>query len=200
MGGKLHALSRWRSDERGTTAIEFGMVAAPFFLFAFAIMGIGLQFFTINALEHGVESAARKIRTGQLQAGQTINGEPVAYTNQDFKDMICEEAGSYIDCGSKLVIHMSSGAEWADVNTTPCVTAGNLTPSTGNSTDAVTTKTGGASQVVLVTACYEWDLGGMMWQTFWNMLVTGAWGDGAAKTADKVIIQGVSTFRTEPYN
>ena len=200
IGAKLHGLSAWRSDERGATAVEFGMVAAPFFVFAFAIMGIGLQFFTINALEHGVESAARKIRTGQLQAGQTINGANVAYTNQDFKEMICDEASSYISCDGKLVVHLTSAAEWADITPTPCVTNGNLTPTSGNSTDAASASTGGASQVVLVTACYEWDLGGTMWQTIWNLLVTGAWGDGTAKTADKVIIQSVSTFRTEPYN
>src|SRR3990172_811713 len=128
IGAKLPALSNWRSDERGTTAIEFGMVAAPFFLFAFAIMGIGLQFFTINALEHGVESASRKIRTGQVQAGQTIDGANVPYTNQDFKEMVCDEAGSYISCDDKLVIHLTSGTEWSEIETTPCVTGGNLTP------------------------------------------------------------------------
>ena len=200
LGARLPVLSRWRSDARGTTAIEFAMVAAPFFLFAFAIMGIGLQFFTINSLEHGVESAARRIRTGNIQSGHSVAGVQTAFTNQEFKVMICEEAGSYIDCNSKLVIHMDSADEWSDIVTTPCVSAGNLTPSSGNATDAVTTKTGGASQVVLVTACYQWDLGGSMWQVFWNLLVTGAWGSGTAKTADLVVIQAVATFRTEPYN
>ncbi len=200
MRARLRTLPGWRSDDRGTTAVEFAIVAAPFFLFAFAIMGVGLQFFTINAMEHGVESAARKIRTGQLQGGKTVNGAPVAYTNQEFKEMICEEAGSYIECGSKLIVHMSSGAEWADVETTPCLTGGALTAMAGNSTDAVTTKTGGASQVVLVTACYEWDLGGTFWQSFWNILESGVWGGGTPKDAGKIVIQAVSTFRTEPYN
>lgn len=201
IAARCSALAGFKADQRGTTAIEFGMVAAPFFLFAFAIMGIGLQFFTMNALEHGVESAARKIRTGQIQAGQTVNGANQPYTNQEFKQMVCDEAGSYIDC-AKLIVHIDSGEEWADVAITPCLTSGSLTPSGGNSGDAVTTKTGGASQVVLVTVCYQWDLGGTMWQNYWNLLATGAWADDGdtAQTADIVVMQAVSTFRTEPYN
>lgn len=195
------AFSRLRKDTSGTTAIEFAMVAAPFFFFAFAIMGIGLQFFTINSLEHGVESAARKIRTGQVQAGKTVGEVTTPYTNQEFKQMVCDEAGAYIECNDKLIIHMSSGTEWTDVTLTPCLTNGVLTASSGLSSDNVTTKTGGASSVVLVTACYRWDLGGDLWQVFWNLLVTGAWSQGEeAKVAGPVVIQAVATFRTEPYN
>lgn len=198
----LRRLGPWRSDQRGTTAIEFAIVGAPFFLFAFAIMGIGLQFFTINALEHGVESAARQIRTGIMQTGYSDpdSGDHVDYTIEDFRTLVCSEAGSYIDCDENLVIHIDSGAEWSDITVTPCLTSGTLTTSTGNPTDSISTKTGGASEVVLVTACYQWGMGGTLWQVFWNLLVTGAWGSGSAKTADKVVIQSVATFRTEPYN
>ena len=45
-------LARFRADRRGTTAIEFGFVAAPFFLLMLGIMTIGLQFFTIHSLEN----------------------------------------------------------------------------------------------------------------------------------------------------
>lgn len=193
-------LTRWRSDDRGATAIEFGMVAVPFFLFAFAIMGVGLQFFTINALEHGVESAARQIRVGIMQKGYESSGSHVDYTLDDFRDLVCSESGSYIQCDENLVIHIKSDDEWVSGLVTPCMTGGSLTPATGNSSDAVTTKTGGAGRVVVVTACYEWSLGGDLWQVLWNLLVTGAWGTGtAAKTADKIVIQSLATFRVEPY-
>jgi Flp pilus assembly protein TadG len=204
-----------RADDRGTTAIEFAMVAAPFFLFAFAIMGIGLQFFTINALEHGVEAAARQIRTGQMQGGKSDgDGGTVPNTIQDFKNLVCSEAGSYIsgeldesnNCtNDKLVLHISSGASWSDVSATPCLDAdGNLTAMDAEAGDDINSKTGGSSQVVLVTACYQWDLGGDFWNAFWNLLVTGPWSNHdktrSEKHGDKVVIQAVSTFRTEPYN
>lgn len=200
---KRGIVPRLRADERGTTAIEFGIVAAPFFLFAFAIMGIGLQFFTINSVEHGVEAAARQIRTGQMQAGYMVSGVKAAYTVGDFKNLVCSKAGTFIEdsCDDKLIVHIVNGSGWHNVSATNCVDeTGNLRPATGALTDDITTKTGGASQVVLVTACYEWDLGGMFWESFWRLLVTGPWGGNEeAQAADKVIIQAIATFRTEPY-
>ncbi len=73
--GKLRGFSK---DRKGTTAIEFGFVALPFFLFAFGIMLVGLKYFTENALEHAVESAAREIRTGQAQKGGK-NARSISY-------------------------------------------------------------------------------------------------------------------------
>lgn len=205
--GSLRARTGWRRDERGTTAIEFAMVAAPFFFFAFAIMGIGLQFFTINALEHGVESAARQIRTGQMQNGQMVGGAKVDFTVADFKELVCTQAGMFIedDCESKLVVHIDSGAGWQDVSATPCLDdSGNLRAATGNATDAITTKTGGANQVVLVNVCYDWQLGGDMWNILWKLLVTEPWDtderDLNPNHGDKVVIQSIATFRTEPYS
>ncbi|MGQ0672080.1 MAG: TadE/TadG family type IV pilus assembly protein [Hyphomicrobium sp.] len=197
-------MSRWSQDERGTTAIEFGMVAVPFFLFAFAIMGIGLQFFTINSVEHGVEKAARMIRTGQMQNRKDALGNPNPYTNQEFKNKVCEEAGAYIDCDSHLVIHMDSANLFSDLSPESCVDAGgNLKASSGSSSDAITTKSGGANSKVLVTACYKWDLGGSMWKVIWKMLVTGGWSRGntynPAHDSEKVIIQAIATFQNEPY-
>ena len=36
------------------------MVAMPFFMFCFGILGVGLHYFSTNSLEHAVEAAARK--------------------------------------------------------------------------------------------------------------------------------------------
>ena len=198
--GRYSLLRRLRRDEAGTTAIEFAMVSAPFMLLAFGIMGIGLQFFTINALEQGVSSAARKIRTGAAQTGSIVAGQTDDTTLANFKQLVCIDSGSYITCSAKLVVHVQSGAEWADITPVNCVTAGNLTPQTGADSDKLTDYSGGANQVVLVTACYEWDLGGAMWQKFWNLLSAGAWSHGEqANDEGKVIVQAVATFRTEPY-
>ncbi len=60
-------LSRWRADASGATAIEFGIVALPFSMFAYGIILIGLYFFTTFSLENALERASRLIRTGQAQ-------------------------------------------------------------------------------------------------------------------------------------
>ncbi len=179
---KLRLFSR---DRDGTTAIEFGLVALPFFLFAFGIMLVGMKYFTENAVEHAVEKAAREIRTGQAQkAGKTL---------ADFRTMVCDAATSYITCDSKLVIHVQSAGQWADIVPTPCLTGGALTPSSGLGTDPLADSSGAAEAVVLVTACYEWDMT--------QLFQLGGLGDSIADMSNgSALVQAVSTFRTEPYN
>jgi len=179
---KLRLFTR---DRKGTTAIEFGLVALPFFVFAFSIMLVGMKYFTENAVEHAVEKAAREIRTGQAQkAGKTL---------ADFRNMVCSAAGSYITCDNKLIVHVQSGNEWADITPTPCLTGGSLTPSSGLGTDPLADSSGEAEAVVLVTACYEWD----MTQVFVLGGIGAAVGDMGNGSS---LVQAVSTFKTEPYN
>ncbi len=46
-------------DERGTTAIEFGLTAPAFFAILFGIIEFGLIMWTQAGLQHGAEMAAR---------------------------------------------------------------------------------------------------------------------------------------------
>jgi hypothetical protein len=173
----------WARDERGTSAIEFGIVALPFFLFVLGLIGIGLYFFTMSSLEYGVEVASRQIRTGQAQKG--------SITVSQFKNLVCQAAGSYIDC-NKLSVIIQSGAQWSDIAPQPCVDSnGNMVASTGTGTDSVATYTGAASQVVLITLCYTWDLA----QTF-PFLKLGKNSDGSGSA----VVQATTAFRTEPYS
>jgi Flp pilus assembly protein TadG len=184
----------WRRDESGTTAIEFAFIAAPFFVMLLGIMTVGMHYFTIHSLELGVSAAARQIRTGEAQkAGMTFN---------DFKQLVCNEAGSYIKC-NKLIVHVKSGAQFADLDPpTSCVTNGNMTPSAGVATDPLSKSSGAASAAVVVSACYDWELGSELWQKIWNTILVGP-GTPAGlgqKTVGKTIVSATTTFRTEPYN
>lgn len=173
-------LRRARRDQRGATALEFALLAMPFFLFMFGIMGIGLQFFTTNALEHGVESAARKIRTGQAQKANKKLSE--------FRQMVCDAAGTYIDCDSSLVVHVQSATSWSGIVPKSCLTNNALTAASGNQSSALTTASGTAEAVVLVTVCYEWKLAQSL-----RFLAMSNMPNGSA------LIQAAATFRTEPY-
>ena len=176
-------LARWLRHERGSAAVEFALVALPFFMFVLGVLGIGLYFFTVNSLEHGVESAARQVRTGQAQkSGLTVGG---------FKELVCSSAGSYIDC-DKLRVLVQHSATWAGIDPEPCVNSSNqMSASTGDTDDSLYGYTGGSGQVVLITLCYEWDLA----KSFsFLQLGTGSDGSGAA------IIQATTAFRTEPYS
>lgn len=179
-GGVHSAVRTFASDKRGTTALEFGIVAMPFMMFAFGIMGTGLHFFTQNALEHAVETTARKIRTGQAQQGGT--------TVSQFKQMLVAEAGPMIDIG-KLQVQMQTGNQWTDITPGSCVdAAGDAASGTGNDTDTLDQHGGGAGQVVLVTACYEWELAQILSFLQFDQLNNGSG-----------MIQASTTFRTEPF-
>jgi Flp pilus assembly protein TadG len=177
------SVARWLRNDHGATAIEFAIVAVPFFMFVLGTIGVGLYFFTTSSLEHGVEAAARKIRTGQAQkSNQTVGG---------FKQLVCEEAGTYIDCG-KLRVLIQHAQNWSGISPEPCVNSDNsIAQSTGDADDILYDYTGGSSEVVLVTLCYEWDLA----RSFsFLKLGTGADGSGPA------IIQAATAFRVEPYS
>jgi Flp pilus assembly protein TadG len=173
------ACRQWQRDERGATAIEFAMVAMPFFMFCFGVLGVGLHYFSTNSLEHAVETAARKIRTGQAQNSGMTAGE--------FKALVCSEASGAIDC-SKLRVHVQSGDDWS-ISPKSCLGSDKkLAATSGSSSDKISETSGEASKVVLVTACYEWDLA-----TVIPFLELGDMEGGAA------LIQAATTFRTEPY-
>jgi len=176
-------ISGWIPNERGAAAIEFAIVAVPFFLFVMGIIGIGLYFFTTSALEHGVEAAARKIRTGEAQkSALTVGG---------FRQLVCQEAGTYIDC-NKLRVLIQNSPTWSGITPLPCLdSANNIAESTGSSDDDLAYYSGEASQVVLVTLCYEWDLA----QTF-AFLNLGKNSDGSGSA----VVQAATAFRTEPYS
>lgn len=184
--GPARLARRFGRDASGATAVEFAMVAAPFFLLMLSIMTIGMQYLTLHSLEQGVAEASRKLRTGEAQkAGLTLG---------DFRKMVCENAGSYIACDNHLVVHVKSGATFADLTPlTNCITNGGLTPATGNGTDGIRSAAGDASAAVLVTVCYDWEMGSRLWQSLWNLI------SPMPTTEGKTILSAATAFRSEPF-
>ncbi|HWK40238.1 MAG TPA: TadE/TadG family type IV pilus assembly protein [Hyphomicrobium sp.] len=170
-------------NEDGSTAIEFGLIALPFMLLLLAIVGMGLYFLATVSLEHGAEAAARKIRTGQV--------ENDAVTVAQFRSLVCQSAGVAIDC-SKLSVIVQSKKSWSELTPEPCLDKeNNMTESTGKPTEAISKYSGAASEVVLVTLCYRWDLADRF---KFLKLGSGTNGTGPA------IIQAATAFKSEPYN
>jgi len=165
-------------DENGATAVEFGMVGLPFLLFVLGILGMGLYYLALTSLEYGVESAARKIRTGEAErSALTVGG---------FKNLICTAAIG-IDC-SKVTVIIQNAKTWSGIDPKECVTNNSQTGSTGSADDAVSDYSGSASQVVLVTACYRWPLADSF--KFMKFSSTGG----------PTIIQAATAFKNEPYD
>ena len=176
-----HAASRLVRNEDGSAAVEFALVAVPFLLFVLGVIGMGLYFLASTSLEYGVEAAARQLRTGEAEKG--------SMTVDSFRELVCKKAGSYIDCDkvSTIVQHATT---WSGISPQACTDDdGNRVGSTGSTGELINTYSGSASEVVLVTLCYEWDLA----QHF-KFLKLGS-GDGSGPA----IIQAAAAFKSEPY-
>jgi len=176
------SVRRWLSNDDGAAALEFAIVALPFFMLVLGILGMGLYFLANSQLEYGVEVAARRVRTGEAQKDSTTVGR--------FKQDVCTAAGSYIDC-DKLSVIVQHASSWSGISPQACVDSkGNMVGSTGSTGDLVSKYTGEESEVVLVTVCYQWDLA-----SSFSFLRLGNASDGTGPS----IIQAATAFRSEPY-
>ncbi|MBX9925150.1 MAG: pilus assembly protein [Hyphomicrobiaceae bacterium] len=153
----------FRRNDSGATAVEFGFIALPFFMFIFGIINSGWFFFNQHLLDRGVEDAGRRIRTGEAQkAGVTVS---------EFRNLVCNSINgnqSYstptagvVDC-SKITILLQSANTWAEIGPQACLSAGSQTVSSGTGTNSLTTLSGAQSRRVLMTACYQWDFAGSL--------------------------------------
>lgn len=79
----------WIKREEGATAIEFAFLAFPFFIMLIAIIEISLLMANASILEGAANTAARLIRTGQIQQ----DADPEAM----FQQALCNHA-RIMDC------------------------------------------------------------------------------------------------------
>jgi Flp pilus assembly protein TadG len=185
---RVHALlRRWRGNEAGATAIEFGILGAPFVTLLFGTMSAGLYFFTNVTMASALTDASRGMRTGQFQeaSGAYDGASTLLQKEQVFMSIMCSKLPPYVDC-SKIVIHAQSNANFGSITPPVCAEGGVMIPQSAANLDFAT---GGASAVVLVTACYPWSITGHL--PFLNL---GNLSDGS------FLIQTSVVFRTEPYN
>lgn len=79
-------------DERGVTAIEFGILAIPFFTIVAATLETGMIFLAGQVLDSAVQDTSRFIRTGQAQT--------VEWDGDDYRAAICSRLYGMFDCSN----------------------------------------------------------------------------------------------------
>lgn len=94
MVGKF--LAGWRKDQEGTTAIEFSLLFIPYLLLTLGIIELSIMYASASLLEGATGSAARLIRTGQIQQSA---GDP----EEMFRNAICDYATVLIQCDDVVV-------------------------------------------------------------------------------------------------
>lgn len=166
---------RFARHEEGATAVEFGIVAAPFLGLMFAIMETALVFFASQTLETAVADSARLIMTGQAQQAN--------YSEQQFKDQVCSRIKGLFDCQTKMKIDVKKYDTFGAIdNAKPIGPDGKL------QTSNFGYQPGGPGQIVVVRLMYEWPV-------FASVLNFNL----ADLSGSNRLLIATAAFRNEPY-
>lgn len=146
---KKHLLARLRRlarDETGVTAIEFGLLAVPFFAIVGAILQTSVVFLASQVLESAVHDASRAIRTGQAQgSGMTL---------QQFRDDVCSRLyGLFPDCAG-LHVRVNVVTNFQSATVAPPMPQPCFAPCDWTASESWST--GAGKSVVLVQVYYRY--------------------------------------------
>ncbi len=183
---KNSVFKRLRRDEGGVTALEFAMLAGPFFAFIFAIMEVAFWFIGTQVLDNAVMQVGRKARTG----------EALTMSQADFVNEICQLSQPlFPNCSNQIIVNVKPYNSFASSGFTDNSDAnGNLDP---NATSSVTPCP--PNSVCVVEAELEWDLLFNIPSKFATIMGMEDGLDLASGSNGKTRIKSTMVFRTEPY-
>ena len=167
--------------EEGATAVEFGLIAMPFFGLLFAIIEVSLAFWTTQVLETAVTNASRQLYTGQFQTDPTNASLTPQQLQTKFKTLVCNNVTGLFDCTSKVSVDVqvpSSG--WSASG--PPVSGGQY-----DTSGYGFARQPASGEITIVRASMEYPL--------YTRLV----GLGTGLENGNLLIVASTAFRTEPY-
>lgn len=137
-------MRRFIRHQDGATAVEFGMVIAPFLAMVFAIMETALVFFAGQTLETAGLDSARLIMTGQAQTQ--------GFDQVKFKNAVCAKIYGMFNCQAGLYVDVKTytGFSGIDNSKLPVDSSGNL------QTGTFGYQPGGPGDIVVVRLMYQW--------------------------------------------
>lgn len=146
-------LARFRKSNDGTAAIEFALLAFPFFLLIFATIEAFVAFAGEQLLENAVDTMARQVRTGQIKN----------LSEEEFRTKFCAEISLMIQCvakenpdDQKLYLDVREFASFAAIpNYIPKVSSDQFSDLDPSSFDY---KPGGPKSINIVRAYYRWEV------------------------------------------
>jgi len=163
---------RFGRNRRGSTAVEFALVAPVFFGLLFAILETGIIFFADQYLETLTQDGARVILTGQAQNGN--------YTQAQFQTYICSQVSALFNC-SNIYVNVQSFTSFQTL-TASCPI------SNGTFVNSMQYNPGGPGSVVIVQLFYQWP-----------QIVTGLGYNITNLNGGYRLLCATAAFRNEPY-
>ena len=137
-------------NDKGATAVEFALVAAPFLALITALIQTFLVFFAQALLESGVRSAGRQIMTGQTQTADA--GMTAAQASSAYQRTVCANASVLFNCAG-LMVDVQVASNWSSANAgMPTLTY----DSSGNVNNSWQFNPGNAGDIVVVRVMYLW--------------------------------------------
>ncbi|MBY3072633.1 pilus assembly protein [Rhizobium laguerreae] len=154
---RFRALARSRD---GAAAIEFALLAIPYFLVIFAILETFVAFAAEELVSNAVDTMSRRMRTGQI----TYNlGRTTDMNQAQFRQAFCDEISILIRCSatevatpSKLYLDVQTFSTFSAIPTTiPKLSTdkyADINPAAFKYTP------GGAGTINMLRAYYRWEI------------------------------------------
>lgn len=147
---KKSLFGRLLARRDGATAIEFAILAIPFFVIVFASIETFVAFTGEQLLANATETMARKIRTGEIRSGTSA---------QEFRTAFCEEIKILMRCSeteiatpNKLYLDVRHFPDYASIPAAvPLI-------DTDLDTSGFKIDPGGKKSINIVRAYYRWDI------------------------------------------
>jgi len=132
------------ADQNGATAVEFGLVAAPFIALLVAIIQTFLVFFAEQLLQTVVTQSSRQILTNQVQTANL--------TQSQFAQLVCNQVAIFFTCNNLMIDVETYGAFSAANTSMPTLTFN----AQGQVTNSWQFDPGAPGQIVVVRVMYQW--------------------------------------------
>jgi Flp pilus assembly protein TadG len=178
MSALCKALYRFGRSGRGSTAVEFALVAPMFIALVFAILETALMFFAGQILEIGTQETARLIFTNQAQGVMSAT---------QFQQNLCANVSVLMTCANVYV-------DVKDIPQGTAIPAADLAPpidSSGNFVNNFTYQSSNPGDTVVVRAFYQWPL-------FVTGLGYNIANIGRGTSSSSYLLTAVAAFRVEP--
>lgn len=164
--------SRFAGDAEGVAAVEFALLALPFFMIVFVIFQAATIFFLHMSLTYESQRMARLVRTGQALQDNLSAGQ--------FRTALCGPIAYIVDC-SDLKIDLRSYGSFDQIPKTLPIANGVL------DTSGFGYEPGMGGRIMALRVYYEWPLIGLT-QEAMSTLANG-----------KQLIAVTNVFKTEPF-
>lgn len=158
----------------GLSALEFGLIATPFFLLVLGIIEVALIFWAGYELENATAATARLVRTGQAQNA--------AWSTSQLAAQLCSKVVILPNCTTNVRLNIQTFSTFAGI------TAPSALDQNGAVRNDFTYSLGSSGSIVLVTAYYEWTLTNPLTRATLANLSNGDY-----------LLQASAAFRNEPY-